>query len=156
MAAHWVDDATSRSNQTNSTGSIAAHPCKKNARMGHPLWEWCTQKSLKVGHPALRPRKILVREVKGYLPTNVPRHPLHSRACLGESFCRITPSSQSHHINKRAITTRPFHLPVSGAGTSSQLRVRWLCSCAFRIISWRNPSTNCGYSGAAAGVPIEA
>lgn len=38
--------------KSNSTRSIAAHPCQKNARMGHPHWEWCTQRSLQVGHPS--------------------------------------------------------------------------------------------------------
>jgi hypothetical protein len=37
--------------KSNSTRSIAAHPCKKGGGTGHFQWEWCTQRSLKVGHP---------------------------------------------------------------------------------------------------------
>jgi len=44
--------------KSNSTRSIATHPfdklragLAKNARMRQPRWEWCKQRSLKVGHP---------------------------------------------------------------------------------------------------------
>jgi hypothetical protein len=41
---------------TNQVEHAASPPTlAKNARMGRPLWKWCTQKSLKVGHPPFAP-----------------------------------------------------------------------------------------------------
>src|SRR5260370_972091 len=38
--------------QQNQIAHAASPPTlARNARMGHPQWEWCTQRSLKVGHP---------------------------------------------------------------------------------------------------------
>ena len=43
--------------QQNHVAHAASRPTlAKNARMGHPQWEWCTQRSLKGGPPA-RPRE---------------------------------------------------------------------------------------------------
>ena len=40
--------------QQNQIAPAASPPTlAKNARMGHPQWEWCTQESLKVGHPPI-------------------------------------------------------------------------------------------------------
>lgn len=41
------------------------------------------------------------------------------------------------------------------AGTSTQARFLLLSSSASRIVSWRRPSTNCGYSGSAPGSAID-
>jgi len=46
--------------------------------------------------------------------------------------------------------------PEATGVTSVQRSARWLSSTASRILSWRSPSTNCGYSGAEADVRIEA
>src|SRR5258705_12297309 len=36
---------------TNSSNGIFMPSLAENARMGHPQREWCSQRSLKVGHP---------------------------------------------------------------------------------------------------------
>ena len=46
--------------------------------------------------------------------------------------------------------------PEATGVTSVQRSARWLSSTASRILSWRSPSTNCGYSGAEVDVRIEA
>src|ERR1700719_1802430 len=38
--------------------------------------------------------------------------------------------------------------PAATGVTSVHRSARWLSSTASRILSWRSPSTNCGYSGA--------
>jgi hypothetical protein len=44
--------------QQNQVPQSASPPTlAKNARMGHPQWEWCTQRSLKVGHRPV-PRQL--------------------------------------------------------------------------------------------------
>src|SRR5471030_1947580 len=40
-------------------------------------------------------------------------------------------------------------------GTSTQACFAWLSSSDCRMVSWLRPSTNCGYSGSAAGSSID-
>jgi hypothetical protein len=39
--------------QQNQIAHGASPPTLAEARMGHPQWEWCTQRLLKVGHPPI-------------------------------------------------------------------------------------------------------
>ncbi len=42
------------------------------------------------------------------------------------------------------------------SGTSTHARLSLLAISASRIVNWRRPSTNCGYSGVAVGSSMEA
>jgi len=44
----WASAATKQIAHAASLPTLA-----KNARMEHPQWEWCTQRSLKVGYPPM-------------------------------------------------------------------------------------------------------
>jgi hypothetical protein len=86
-----------------------------------------------------------------------------SGAHLPSARCRLHDRQKSSNGRFVSLTTQTVpdpgwfaQEPEAAGVTSVQRSARWLSSTASRILSWRSPSTNCGYSGAEVDVRIEA